>query len=238
MTRKSLILAAVSGLVCVSSVQAASLQVSPVGLDITAPTRNASVTLSNKSSEPADVQIRVFKWTQIGGEDHLTPATDVIVSPPAAKVQPNTAYTIRVAQLKAPSKDREESYRLWIDELPHINVRRRGGSITFTSRYSIPVFFSDPSASTDLQWKVKRQGKKLVVEATNKGTRHAKIANLTAATTGARVSFGTGLNGYVLPGSTVHWTANAGSIQAGSNVKITATGDDYAVDQAATVSGR
>lgn len=119
MTRKSLILAAVSGLVYVSSDSGGIFtSVACWPRHHRTNSRNASVTLSNKSSEPADVQIRVFKWTQIGGEDHLTPATDVIVSPPAAKVQPNTAYTIRVAQLKAPSKDREESYRLWIDELP------------------------------------------------------------------------------------------------------------------------
>lgn len=238
MYKYSIFLAAVSGLVCVSSVQAASLQISPVALDLTAPARTSSVTLRNTSSDPSDIQIRVYKWTQTAGADLLKPATDVIVSPPAAKIQPDTAYTIRVAHLKSPDKVREDSYRLLIDELPKVNVRRRSTAIRFTTRYSVPVFFSDESESSDLHWKVQRKGKNLVIEATNNGTRHAKLANLMVTTTGSRVNFGAGLNGYVLPGSTMHWTANAGTIQAGNHVNITGTGDDYAVNQTAVVSVR
>lgn len=238
MSRFSVLLAAVSGLVCVSSVQAASLQVSPVSIDLTAPARTSSITLRNESDGQTNVQIRVYKWTQVAGVDQLTPATDVIVSPPAAKLQPNTAYTIRVAHLNTPSTSSEESYRLLIDELPEVNVRRRNAVIDLATRYSIPVFFSDHSASADLRWKLQRSGKQLVVEVTNSGNRHAKLANLTAATSSARVNFGAGLNGYVLPGSTMRWTAPAGAIQVGAHVNITAKGDDYAVNQATVVSGR
>lgn len=237
MTRLSMFLAAVSGLVCAGHVQAASLQVSPVSLDLTAPSRTSSITLRNDSDGLTNVQIRVYKWTQVEGKDQLTPATDVIVSPPAAKLQPDKAYTIRVVHLNTPAKSSEESYRLLIDELPEVNVRRRNAIVDFATRYSIPVFFSDHSASADLRWTVQRSGKNLVVEATNSGNRHAKLANLTAVTSAGRVNFGAGLNGYVLPGSTMRWTAAAGSIQAGSHINITAKGDDYAVNQAAVVTG-
>ncbi|MGQ5719978.1 hypothetical protein [Pseudochrobactrum asaccharolyticum] len=47
MSRLSVPLALVCGLVFVSATQAASLQVSPVPLDLTAPTRTASLTLRN-----------------------------------------------------------------------------------------------------------------------------------------------------------------------------------------------
>ncbi|MCL7997383.1 molecular chaperone [Brucella sp. 21LCYQ03] len=238
MFRKFCYLAAVSGLVCVGNVQASSLQVSPVTLDITAPARTTSVTLHNGDGDASNVQIRIYKWAQVGGVEQLTPATDVVVSPPAAKIPANEAYTIRVVRMGETSKNREDSYRLVIDELPEVNVHRRSTTVNFASRYSLPVFFSDSSASADLQWKVERKGKELVVEATNKGTRHAKIVDLDVATTGAHVSFGHGLNGYVLPGSTMRFTTTAGAIQSGSHVNITATGDDYAVKQAAVVSGR
>lgn len=238
MCRLSVLLVAVSGLVCVSSVQAASLQVSPISLDLTAPARTSSITLRNISDGSTNVQIRIYKWTQVAGVDQLTPATDVIVSPPAAKILPEKAYTIRVAHLIAPAKKDEESYRLLIDELPEINVRRPKTNVNFLTQYSIPVFFSDHSASADLRWKVERKGKELVVEATNKGNRHAKIAGLTVSTPNSHVNFGAGLNGYVLPGSTMHWSISAGSIQSGSLVNITAKGDDYDIKQAAVVKSR
>lgn len=238
MSRFTVLLASVSGLVCVSSVQAASLQVSPVSLDLTAPVRASSITLRNNSDDRSNVQIRVYKWTQVAGKDQLTPATEVIVSPPAAALQPDKAYTIRVVHLTAPSRSSEESYRLLIDELPEINVRRRAAAVNLATRYSIPVFFSDRSATADLHWKIQRSGKELMIEATNTGNRHAKVANLTASTSSSQVNFGGGLNGYVLPGSTVRWTASAGPIQVGSHVNITAKGDDYAVNQTAMVSGR
>ncbi len=85
MSRISVLLAVVSGLVCVSSVQAASLQVSPISLDLTAPARTSSVTLRNNTDGTTNVQIRAYKWTQVAGVDQLMPANDVIVSPPAAR---------------------------------------------------------------------------------------------------------------------------------------------------------
>lgn len=237
MSRISVLLAVVSGLVCVSSAQAASLQVSPISLDLTAPARTSSVTLRNNTDGTTNVQIRAYKWTQVAGIDQLMPANDVIVSPPAATLRPDTTYTIRVAHLGAPSQKIEQSYRLLIDELPDINVRRRNTVINFATQYSIPVFFSDQSASADLRWKMQRKGKELVIEATNSGTRHAKVANLSASTPGARVSFGSGLNGYVLPGSTMRWAVAVGSIRTGDKVTIKAEGDDYAVNQSVVVSG-
>lgn len=237
MLRVSVLAAAVYGVVCVSSAQAASLQVSPISLDLTAPARTSSVTLSNKSNGSTNIQIRAFKWTQIAGIDQLAPANEVIVSPPAATLPPGKSYTIRVAHLNTPVQKSEESYRLLIDELPEVNVRRRTSSVSFTTQYSIPVFFNDPSASANLHWKVLRKGKNLEVEVTNTGNRHAKIVNLSVATPSKHVNFGAGLNGYVLPGSTNSWTANAGSIQTNSHVTITSKGDDYDVNQAAVVSG-
>lgn len=238
MIRLSAFLVATSGLVFASNGQAAFLQVSPISLDLAAPARTATLTLRNEGDTPTNVQIRAYKWTQNAGVDQLTPAVDVVISPPATKLQPGKAYTIRVVHLNPPLQINEESYRLHIDELPDINVRRPNTSVNFVSRYSIPVFFSTSSAVANVSWSLQHNGKQLTLEATNNGTRHAKIANLKVATNSAHVSFGAGLNGYVLPGSTMRWTAPAGTIKAGAHVNITAKGDDYAVNQAAVVSGR
>lgn len=240
MRRYLALLAVVPGLMFAQEGRAASLQVSPVSVDLTAPAQASSVNLRNSSDRPLNVQVRAFKWTQSGGQDQLVLAEDVVASPPAATLQPGATYTIRVARTAAPLAAGEGSYRLLIDELPDVNVRRPGSDVKLVIRYSIPVFFGDRSASAELRWSVRRENGKLVTEATNTGNRHAKIANLKIASSAGQVSFGEGLNGYVLPGSTKRWTASvgAGRIQPGASINITASGDDYAVNQPATVTGR
>jgi fimbrial chaperone protein len=231
-------LSALLGLVAASACGAASLQVAPVTIDLTAPAQAATVHLQNGGQRPVNVQVRVFKWTQSGGQDRYEPTTEVVASPPAATLPAGTTYTIRVARVAPPVAQGEQSYRLLIDELPEVNVRRPAGSVNLTIRYSLPVFFADRAAGAALKWEVVRQGGRLIARATNTGNRHAKIADLTIAGPGGKVGFGGGLNGYVLPGSTKEWSTAARAIRPGNRVTITAKGNDYAVDQTAVVSGR
>ncbi|UGX89030.1 fimbrial biogenesis chaperone [Phyllobacterium meliloti] len=235
------LLAVVFGLIFAQEGRAASLQVSPISVDLTAPARASSVNLRNTGTRPVNVQIRVFKWTQTEGKDQLVPALDVVASPPAASIQPDAAYTIRIARNgSAPPAGGEGAYRLLIDELPEVNLRRSNTGVGFVVQYSIPVFFGTRSASSELHWNISRDKGNLVLEATNKGNRHAKIANLKVTSSVGPLPFGNGLNGYVLPGSTMRWVAPVGArhISPGSSVNITASGDDYAVNESATVTGR
>lgn len=224
-------------LLCHPAARAAPLQVSPVSVDLTAPSQTATVNLRNEGDRPVNIQVRVFSWTQVNGEDQLAPSRNVIASPPAATLQPGTTYTIRIARIAPPLASGEESYRLLVDQLPDINLRRPAASVDMALRYSIPVFFAQRDAGADLAWTIRRSGKTLMAEAVNTGNRHAKIAGLAVASKAGKVSFGEGLNGYVLPGTTRRWIAAAGaqSIQPGASVTVTAKGDDYAVNQTVVV---
>ena len=152
---------------------AAPLQVSPVSVDLTAPGQTSTVNLRNEGDRPVNVQVRVFSWTQVNGEDKLTPSRDVVASPPAATLQPGTTYTIRIARIAPPLKAGEETYRLLIDQLPEVNIRRPSSAVDLAIRYSIPIFFAERAAGAELQWNVSRSGKTLIAEATNVGNRHA-----------------------------------------------------------------
>lgn len=220
--------------------RAASLQVSPVSVDLTVPAQASAIMLSNLGDQPMNVQIRIFRWTQSGGQDVLTPTTDVVASPPAATIPPGTTYTVRLARLATGSVAGEESYRLIVDQLPDINVARPTSQVSLVMRYSIPVFFAEASAGADLGWRIWREGGRLVVEADNDGDRHAKIADLALASPSGHVSLVPGLAGYVLPGSTRRWIveAEAGRVAAGAAVTIVARGDDYDISQPATVESR
>lgn len=182
---------------------AASLRISPVSLDLPSTQRAASISLVNTSSEPVNLQLRVFKWSQTQGKDVLDPTTDLLVSPPAATIPPGASYTVRVARPTAAPVVDEMTYRLLIDELPKpVDPRTVDQGVAMVLRTSIPVFIVDKSAVAQLAWQLWRDSDGLHAEVANTGNRHAKIIGLAVNTsTGKLLSFGSGLNGYVLPGS-------------------------------------
>ena len=119
-------------------VSAASLQVSPVSVEVPAPGAVSTVTLNNPGDAPLKAQIRIFKWSLINGEEHLEPATDVVASPPMATLPPKTDYTVRVVRLNKQPAASEETYRLIIDEIPDA-AQKSSVMVKMAFRYSIPT---------------------------------------------------------------------------------------------------
>ncbi|MEZ5926574.1 MAG: molecular chaperone [Hyphomicrobiaceae bacterium] len=206
------------------SAHAATLQVSPVLIDVPAPGAAASVTVANLSNDAVVAQVRVFKWIQKNGSDQLVETKDVVVSPPIAKLKPNTKSVLRVVRRAKSAPNGEESYRIVIDQVPE-KKRTRGAGISFAVRYSIPVFFGGINASeAPIIWEVGNKSGQTTITATNAGSRRVRIADLKVKSGAGTVSFGKGLTGYVLPGATVSWTADRAlkGLKQGGKVAISA----------------
>src|SRR5262245_16497371 len=97
---------------------AASLQVSPVTVEIPAPGATAMIKLRNDAAAPLNVQLRVFRWTQENGEEKLEPTNDVVASPPVARLPAKSEHVVRLVRLNKQPITKGESYRLLVDELP------------------------------------------------------------------------------------------------------------------------
>ncbi len=94
-------------LVAASSADASSLGVEPVSLDIAAPRKTSTLTLRNEGDDAVATQIRIFRWIRNGAEDELVPTKDVVASPPAARLKPNSKYTVRIVRVgKTPVRAR------------------------------------------------------------------------------------------------------------------------------------
>jgi len=225
------------------SAQAASLRISPIGLDLPSNQRAGSMTLVNTGGEPVNLQMRVFQWTQDAGEDVLTPTTALTVSPPAATIPPGASYTIRVARPAAAPVEGEQSYRLLIDELPKpIDPRTVDQGVSMVLRTSMPVFIAHPKAMAQLAWRVWRDGQGLHAEVANQGNRHAKITGLSVQTsTGQTLAFGQGLNGYVLAGSRKRFDLPADTVPAlgaGEPLKLTGNNGPLVIDETLHLEAR
>jgi fimbrial chaperone protein len=221
-------LAAFTALTAADPSWAASLQVAPVMIEVAAPGAATTLKLRNEGTAPLNAQIRVFRWTQVNGEDKLEPTNDVVASPPLAKLAPKVDYTVRLVRVNKTPVAKEETYRLFVDELPDA-ANQRNRAVNLLLRYSIPVFFYPAAGNPPtLTWSVEQSGGKLAVVAKNSGDRHLRISNLKLRDEkGGTVSFGNGLSGYVLGSSSRRWVAQPGGsrLNAGSPIVVSAQGD-------------
>jgi fimbrial chaperone protein len=214
--------------------QAASLQVAPVLVEVPTPAATSTLKLRNEGTKPLDAQIRVFLWTQANGVDSLTPTDDVAASPPLASLRPSTDYTVRIVRTSKEPVVKEESYRLLIDELPAPSTGS-AATVNIALRYSIPVFFTVPGvAATRLTWELQqRVNNKPVIVVNNAGDRRVRLAKLKFTDgKGAIAYFGDGLAGYVLGHSSRNFEvpANAKGFGAGGVVSMSALGDIGPID--------
>ena len=206
---------------------AGSLSVSPTLIDQAAPNNAAAVTLQTPGKEPIRIQMRIFRWTQIDGEDRLEPTRDVVASPPMLKIAPGTDYTVRVVRTVKRPVVGEESYRLLVDQLPEPKDRK-ANRVNLVIRHSIPVFFrAGDERGPVVGWSAVKTKQELKLTVRNDGDHRIRLANLVVkAASGKVLRKVNGLAGYVLSHSAMTWTiSGAGDVSAGSELDIAGLGE-------------
>jgi fimbrial chaperone protein len=217
--------------------RAATLQVEPVLIDVTAPNAASTITLRNEGTAPINVQVRIFRWSQVDGKETLTPTEDVVASPPAVTLSPKTNYITRIVRVTKRPITGEESYRILVDQLPDAS-QQKGNTVNLLMRYSIPVFFGAAERSTpQVAWTVAVTGNKVKVTARNEGDRRIRIAALNLRDTkGKTITFGKGLVGYVLGKSSVSWTTSAAGLSPNGAVSVSAQSDTGPVEVTGSIN--
>jgi fimbrial chaperone protein len=189
---------------------AASLSVLPILISVPQPSAMTTITLHNREARPLNAQVRVFRWTQVDGEDRLEPTSDVIASPPIVTISPGADYSVRLQRVATGEITGEEAYRTVVDELPNPN-RQRNGAIALVLRYIVPTFFLSPDAAQPkLSWSLTREDGATVLTAVNSGDKRIQIVDLKLKTgKGRTLLVGKGLAGYVLGHSSHAWVVPA-----------------------------
>lgn len=185
---------------------AAELNVNPILLEMDAPTAAGTLTLRNGGSDTITVQTRVLRWSQSQGKETLTPATEIVASPPAVKLAPNQDYVVRIVRIAKTPVVGEESYRVIVDQLPNLQ-HLPAQSVNLLIRQSIPVFFDGPRASSPaVSWSFGTLGGKTALIASNSGDQRLRLASLRLRdAAGTTISFGGGLLGYALGHASMSW---------------------------------
>lgn len=207
------------------SAHAGGLQVAPASIQMPLNNNATGIWLSNTSSTPLTAQIRVFKWSQEGGEDLMSSTTQLTISPPVVEIPAGGKQLVRIIRTgTAPAIGTEAAYRLIVDELPAEvpeamrpptpTPSKRTFGMNFLMRYSVPVFVGDATDDSikeigpQLEWSAHKNDStgQWTVSVTNHASVRAQLADLSAVTTdGQTRPLITGMLGYVLPGSTRQW---------------------------------
>lgn len=223
----------------VTPVFAASLQATPITVEIRAPGAVGTVTLKNEDAAAVNTQIRVFRWSQVNGEEKLEPTTDFVASPPMTIIAANGEQIVRLVRTAKTPVQAEETYRILVDEIPDPN-KRKAGQIGVALRYSIPIFVMPPTATeSKVQWSMQLADGKAFVSAKNEGSRRVRLSGMKLKDqAGNTVSLGEGLNGYVLARSSMRWVIPSGAQKLGLNgpVSVTARGDDGPINAQARLN--
>lgn len=209
---KARITLAIAAVLGIATAHAAGLQVAPTRVTLAG--RQAALWLTDTGSAPTHAQVRVYRWQQVNGKDVLTPAGDVVASPPMALVQPGAKQLIRIIYTGAPVT-KEQAYRVAVDELPIATPDSPG--LRFLIHYSVPAFVEPPGAkpAPALAWSDSGGA----LEVTNTGTDAAQVAMV--CVNGKLVA--KGAMRWVLAGSATTWR----ELRVVGNSTITAQVNGY-----------
>jgi len=206
-----------AGLCCASQALAANLQISPVSIQFRAGQGASGINLQNYGETSLLGQVRVYAWDQRDGQDVLTPATDVVASPPVMEVAARSTQVIRLVRRNPAQGAAEQSYRILIDEVPRDDAA--GSGVAIRLQYSVPAFVqgADPQAAPKLDWKLFRRDGAWMLRVRNGGSLHAQIGAATLRANGKDYALSKGLLGYALAGKMREWRLPVdGSVELGA----------------------
>ncbi|WP_347901090.1 molecular chaperone [Pseudomonas purpurea] len=207
---------------------ASSVLIWPIDPVLEADQQASALWLENRGTETANLQIRVFAWSQSGFSDQYQNQRDVIGSPPVAKIEPGQKQLVRLTRTREVPVGQELAYRIIIDEIPGPQVLtaedgKTAAAIRFQMRYSVPLFAygaglwskedttrkRDPKGAgvPDLSWRTVAVDGRSYVEVRNQGAVHARLTDVTFQQGSQSRPLVEGLLGYVLPGASMRWLA-------------------------------
>jgi fimbrial chaperone protein len=207
---------------------ASSVLIWPIDPVLEADQQASALWLENRGTETANLQIRVFGWSQSGFAEQYQNQRDVIGSPPVAKIEPGQKQLVRLTRTKDVPPGQELAYRIIIDEIPAAQPPAAEGgktaaAIRFQMRYSVPLFAygaglwskEDSTRARDpkgigvpqLSWRTVAVDGRPYVEVRNQGAVHARLTDVMIKQGGQSKPLAEGLLGYVLPGAVMRWPA-------------------------------
>lgn len=224
--------AAFAALAAAVPAAAQSLTVLPVSLQLAPGQTAASLTVINSGTAETSIQVRALAWTQVDGEDRLTPADVILASPPLATIAAGGTQVVRLV-LRRPPVGKEETYRILLDQIPPASS---AGTVRLALRLSIPIFAEPKTrAASHMTFSTASDAGKTTLIGLNDGNRHETLRDIAMKSdSGLVLKTANGASPYVLAGATRRWNVVtlAGEQTPAVPVRVSARADLAVIDQA------
>jgi fimbrial chaperone protein len=160
----------------------------------------ASLHVHNDDTRPRIYEIQIFHWTQDDGRDVLTPAPDLVVTPPIMRLEPGEERIVRIGALKTTaSPGAEQAFRLLLRDITPVDGGPTQG-LHLRLQYLLPVFLSPEKPNTQVSLaQVAPVDGAGCLSITNGGNVHTEMVRVGAA---GDMSGGAPVKQYVLAGET------------------------------------
>lgn len=138
-----LVLAGLCGLVGSAPAAAGEFAINPLRVTLDRGTRASEVVVRNDDRQPLRMQVESMAWTQdAAGADQYVASDGLLFFPRTMEIPPGESRIIRIGIRGAPVS-REDTYRLFIEELPPATApdeAASGTSLRVFLRVGVPVF--------------------------------------------------------------------------------------------------
>jgi fimbrial chaperone protein len=182
---------------------ASNFTVTPTEVNLSSSATSGLVTLRNGSKTALRFEITLFKWSEDEkGKMTLEPSADVTFFPKLVELAAGTSRNIRVGINAGVARDVEQSFRIFIEELPDQSAPA-ANTVAIRTKVGIPVFVRPmkPVRSAVIE-SVSIDAGKVMTRVKNTGNLHINVDNVVVKGAGASTFSKEGQGWYVLPGAT------------------------------------
>ena len=204
--RLHLIPVAIVALLAPHVAAASNFSVTPTEVNLSASATSALVTLHNGSKLPLRFEVTLVSWSE---DEHgrmvLNPSSDVTFFPKLVELAAGASRNIRIGINAGTARDVEQSFRLFVEELPNQSVPA-ANAVALRTKVGIPVFVrpAKPTRTAVIEG-VSVENGKVLTRVHNTGNLHISVDSIAVKGTGgagAPTFTKEGPGWYVLPGAT------------------------------------
>ena len=164
---------------------ASKFTIKPTEVDLSPSATSALVTLRNNSNVPLRFEVTLVSWSEDEhGKMALNPSSDVQFFPKLVELAPGASRNIRIGIKASLARDVEQSFRLFVEELPDQSATA-SNAVALRTKIGIPVFVrpAKPSRSAAIDGVSVEKGK-VLVRVRNTGNLHISVDTIKVTGTG------------------------------------------------------
>lgn len=179
----------------------ATINISPVELNLKPREKATSFTVSNDSEEVVDIEANSATWSQSMTGESKVPGDFLVISPSIFRMQPHAHQIVRVAEKVQGSLVRERAYRVVLSQIAKAGEL----GVQMLLRFDLPLFVNAQTSASAMHWRVSADHTGTVLIGENSGSAHVTFSSVIVESGANKISVESGRR-TVLAGGIAHWS--------------------------------